>query len=173
MTVFEMAKKYYEKCTEIKEENPYLSSAYTNLAEIYKERGNVKECAMNYNSALKIDLENTNYDGIYYICTELAAIFKKRDLEKSLNYTLKALSCAKRLNEKFYIISSYTKAGECYYEMRNFEKSFKAFILAKKISEKEGIIPDNIDIIEKRTKELNMMLEDDVIKRILETTNAI
>ena len=169
----EMAKKYYEKCTEIKEENPYLSSAYTNLAEIYKERGNVKECAMNYNSALKIDLENTNYDGIYYICTELAAIFKKRDLEKSLNYTLKALSCAKRLNEKFYIISSYTKAGECYYEMKNFEKSFKAFILAKKISEKEGIIPDNIDIIEKRTKELNMMLEDDVIKRILETTNAI
>ena len=169
----EMAKKYYEKCTQIKNENPYLSSAYTNLAEIYKERGNVKDCAINYNSALKIDLENTNYDGIYYICTELAAIFKKRDLEKSLNYTLKALSSAKRLNEKFYIISSYVNAGECYYAMKNYEKAFKAFLLAKNISKKEGVIPDNIDIIEKRLKELNMMLEEEVIKRILESTNAI
>ena len=57
--------------------------------------------------------------------------------------------------------------------MKNYEKAFKAFLLAKNISKKEGVIPDNIDIIEKRLKELNMMLEEEVIKRILESTNAI
>ena len=169
----EMAKKYYEKCSAIKDENPYLSSAYTNLAEIYKETGNIKECAINYNNALKVDLKNTNYDGIYYICTNLALIFKKRDLEKSLNYTLKALSSAKRLNEKVYINSSYVNAGECYFEMKNYEKALKAFVLAEKTAEKEGFKPENEDFTSQRIKELKMLLEDDVVQKILESTNGI
>lgn len=169
----EMAKKYYLKCTEIKEKNPYLSSAYTNIAEIFKETGQIKECAQNYNNALKIDLENQNYDGIYYICTNLAEIFRKRDLEKSLNYSLKALSAAKRLNEDFYIISSYEKAAECYFGMQNYEKALKALLFAEKIITVKDIKYENIDTIEKRIKELKMLLEDDVVEKITESTNAV
>ena len=61
----------------------------------------------------------------------------------------------------------------CYFEMKNYEKALKAFVLAEKTAEKEGFKPENEDFTSQRIKELKMLLEDDVVQKILESTNGI
>ena len=139
---------YYNKCTEAASEsisdNTFLSSAYTNIAEIYREKNNIPESIKCFHSALKVDAALHNYDGIYYLCTRLADIYRITDSTKALDYYLKALSAAKRIKDNVYITESYKRIGDYYYSIKNLKQSLKAYLFAQKFAEQ---IDFNSDII--------------------------
>lgn len=123
---------FYQKCIRIsKKPSVYLSSSYTNVGEIFKEAGNLSKAIEYYKHAFKIDLEQSNYEGIYYISLKIAQAYEKLNHASVLNWLLKSLSAAKRTKEKLYISNAYKEVGN-YYAIRNeTEKARKAFSLAK------------------------------------------
>lgn len=152
---------YYEKCTQIQDgTNTFISSAYTNIAEIYKERGDYTGAYRNYRHALKYDSAASNYEGIYYLCIKLAGVCEKIKPELKLNFLLKALSAAKRIQDKFYIINSYIEAGDYYYKMRNDEKALKAYLHARKILVNQEYKPDDLRTIDTRIKDLKVRMPE-------------
>ena len=123
---------YYQKCTRTaKKPSVYLSSSYTNIGEILKETGNLDKAAEYYKLALKTDFEQSNYEGIYYICKRIAGVYEKTKPQSVLNWLLKALSAAKRTKDAIYISAAYNEVGEYYSKTNNIQKSQKAYELAK------------------------------------------
>lgn len=129
---------YYQKCT-TNVERPciYLSSAYTNIAQIIEEKGNTTKAVEYYKLGLKTDLAQSNYEGVYYICLKLANANETLNNQNVLNWLLKALSAAKRTKEKMYIINVYNKLGKYYKKTGSIEKSTKAYESAQKLQDKE------------------------------------
>ena len=82
--------------------------------------------------ALKTDLAQSNYEGIYYICLKLAQLYESINPSQVLNWLLKSLSAAKRTKDNHYITNAYNEAGDYYNNKANYQKSFKAYLLAHK-----------------------------------------
>ncbi len=162
------ALNYYEKCTELNDPaNTFISSAYTNIAEIYKERRDLSAAFKNYRLALKYDTEASNYEGIYYLCTKLAAVCAKVRPDLRLNFLLKALSAAKRIQDKFYIINSYIEVGDYYYKVKNDEKALKAYLLARNIlTAQEEFRPDDLKTIDVRIMDLKIRMDRELFKKL-------
>ncbi len=124
---------FYQKSVNTASENCiYKSAAYTNIAEIIKESGNLKMASDYYKMALKTDLAQSNYEGIYYICLKLAQLYESINPSQVLNWLLKSLSAAKRTKDNLYITNAYIEAGDYYNNKANYQKSFKAYLLAHK-----------------------------------------
>ena len=161
---------YYQKCTELNDgANTFISSAYTNIAEIYKERGDLSGAYKNYMLAFKYDSEASNYEGIYYLCTKLGAVCEKIKPELKLNFLLKALSAAKRIQDKFYIINSYIDVGDYYYKNKRDEKALKAYLYAKNIlSEQEEFKQEDLRAIDIRITDLKVRMNKEIFEQISE-----
>ena len=132
------ALNYYQKCINLsKKPSVYVSSSYTNLGEIMKETNNITKAIEYYKKGLKTDLEQSNYEGIYYICLKLARAYEDSAPDNVLNWLLKSLSAAKRTKENLYITNAYLEVGDYYYKKTENEKALKAFLLAQKYFEKQ------------------------------------
>ena len=124
---------FYQKCTQnATQPSVYLSSAFTNIGEILKEGGNNAKAIEYYKQALKTDLAQSNYEGVYYICKKIATTYEQIDNTQVLNWLLKSLSAAKRTGEKLYISQAYKEIGNYYSNIDDRVKSQKAYILADK-----------------------------------------
>lgn len=123
---------FYQKCVRFTEKpSAYLSSAYSNIGEILKESGNLNKALEYFKLSLKTDLENSNNEGVYYICRKIANTYEKTNPEQVLNWLLKALSAAKRTKEKIYIVAACKELGEYYASKNETEKAKKAFSMAQ------------------------------------------
>lgn len=150
-----------------KDENIYLSAAYTNIAEIIKASGNTTKAAEYYKLGLKIDFERSNYEGMYYICLKLAQLYETSLPEKVLDYLLKSLSAAKRTKEPIYITNAYIELGDYYFGKESYTKALKAFLLAKKhISE-----DDDSSSIDLRIDDIKANVSQDLIDKITDEVN--
>ena len=164
------ALEYYKKsisaCDDLKK-NPYLSAAYTNIAEIYSEAQDYKNAFRNFALALKIDSELQNYDGIYYLSSKLAKVSQKVKPELVLNFILKALGAAKRLQDRFYMVNSYLEAGDYYFSRKDFAKSLKAYFNARNVLLKGSFEKADLQRIDKKLDNLKNSLSPAEYERIL------
>ncbi len=162
---------FYQKSVQTASENCiYKSAAYTNIAEIIKETGNLKMASDYYKMALKTDIAQSNYEGVYYICLKLAHLYESLGPKHVLNWLLKSLSAAKRTKENLYITNAYIETGDYYNNNANYEKGFKAYLLAHKSimqmepsQEEHKSLEMRIDDIKKKlTKEQISKIEKEV-----------
>lgn len=149
-----------------KEDNIYLSAAYTNIAGIIKESGNFSKAADYYKMGLKTDLARSNYDGVYYICLKLAMLYEQAAPEKVLDFLLKSLSAAKRTKEHLYITNAYVELGDYYASKNENAKALKALLNAK------NYLADNEDSssIDLRINDLKLTLDGNIVQKIMEET---
>lgn len=124
---------FYQRCIKTaKKPTVYLSSSYTNIGEILKESGNLSKAVEYYKQALKTDLEQSNYEGIYYISLKIAKAYEKLNPQQALNWLLKSLSAAKRTKEELYISNAYKEVGDYYSKRNESDKAQKAYSMANK-----------------------------------------
>ena len=161
------ALEYYEKSINTSSvEDTSKSAAYTNIAEIVKEKGNLKQAVDYYKLALKCDLANSNYEGVYYLCLKLAQLAKSIQSENELNWLLKSLSSAKRCSDSLYTANAYIEIGDFYKRSKNYEKSYKAYLLAKRNMLNMNEYRQNEDIIIKRINTVKIKLDNEQISKI-------
>lgn len=149
------AVQFYLKCIDLGNnpaQNPYLSTALSNLADLYDEIGSTKQAVKYYNESIKIDTAQKNYNGLYISASHLAEIYAATDTNKAFEYYNKALEYAKQLNEPFYIVSTDLALADFCSLRRYFELAYKHLIDAKNLA-KESLTGDNIDKIEERIDE--------------------
>ena len=166
----ENALEFYQKSVRACDDlhlNSYLSAAYTNIAEIYAESGDEKKAFKNFALALKIDSELTNYDGIYYLSSKLAKISHNVKPELELNFILKALAAAKRLQDKFYMVNSYLEAGDFYFGVKNPEKALKAYSNAREILQNGNFEKKDLDEIDRKIENLKKSMPEADFENIL------
>ncbi len=166
----ENAMEFYQKSVQACDDfqkNPYLSSAYTNIAEICAESGDERKSFKYFAQALKIDSELANYDGIYYLCEKLAQIAHKIRPDLELNFVLKGLGAAKHLQDRFYIVNSYLRAGDCYFAAKNCEKALKAYLSAKDSLMQGDFDKNELAVIEKRLSEVKNLIPPADYERVL------
>ena len=148
--------QFYLKCIEISnnpKHNPYLSMALSNLADLYSEIGSSAQAIKYYNESISIDLTTKNYNGLYVSSSRLAEIYSSTDDNKAMEYYNDALSYARKLNEPFYIVSTFLELADFYSLRRNFEFAYKNLIEAYKLA-KTTLTQDNLDKIVSRLEEL-------------------
>lgn len=149
-----------------KEDNIYLSAAYTNIAGIIKESGNPSKAAEYYKLALKTDLSRSNYEGVYYICLKLAMLYEESEPQKVLDLLLKSLSAAKRTREPLYITNAYIELGDYYSSKNENAKALKALLNAKNYVSPQ----DDASSIDLRINDLKKTLDSTTIQNITKET---
>ncbi len=158
---------YQKSIRTAKEDNIYLSAAYTNIAEILKESGSLAKAEDYFKLGLKTDYERSNYEGMYYICLKLAQLYEEIAPQKVVDFLLKSLSSAKRTKESIYITNAYIELGDYYMVHHDDAKALKAFLLARKnISAEES--PESID---SRIFDLQARMNKELINKITDEVN--
>lgn len=159
---------YQRSIRTAKEGNIYLSAAYTNVGQIIREQGNPKKAADYYKMALKTDIANSNYEGVYYICLKLARLSEEIAPESVADWLLKSLSAAKRTKENIYITNAYLETGDYYFDKGDNQKALKAFLLAKKSLEKYEHSQESEQSIELRLNDLKSILPRNIIDKVIQ-----
>jgi len=108
----EAAIKLYKRCLDITKDNPYTSSALSNLAMIFEDTGARELAIKYYKDSLKIDESNKNLNGIYISSTKLFELFRRREPDTAVNYLNLAVKTASELNEPYYIMLSNIEYGD-------------------------------------------------------------
>ena len=132
----ELATKYYLRCVQVSNDptiNVFMSSAYANLAEISTINNNIIAAKMYYELSIDADKKQNNLEGLYYSYTKLAALYRNENPEKTHELLLKALSAAKRFDDISYAVSIYIEIGDNYLGTKDYKRSLKSYILAKRL----------------------------------------
>ena len=158
---------YQKSIRTAKDDNIYLSAAYTNIAEILKESGNLAKAEDYFKLGLKTDYERSNYEGMYYICLKLSQLYEKLAPAKVLDFLLKSLSSAKRTKEAIYITNAYIELGDYYTAHNENEKALKALLLAKTHLSAD----DEQRSIDLRIQDLQNRMNPNIVKKITEEIN--
>ena len=158
---------YQKSIRTAKEDNIYLSAAYTNIAEILKESGSLTKAEDYFKLGLKTDYERSNYEGMYYICLKLSQLYEVLAPEKVLDFLLKSLSSAKRTKEPIYITNAYIELGDYYMANNADAKALKALLLAKSQLAKD----ENSQSIDLRIQDLHNRMDKDLINKITDEVN--
>ena len=158
---------YQKSIRTAKDDNIYLSAAYTNIAEILKESGSLNKAEDYYKLGLKTDFERSNYEGMYYICLKLSQLYETLAPEKVLNFLIKSLSSAKRTKEKICIANAYIELGDYYIAHNSDVKALKALLLARKSLSKE----DDTQSIDLRIQDLQNRMDANLVKKITDEIN--
>lgn len=162
--------KYYQKCIEVSEDvtiNRYVSSAYSNLASIYSEQNNTAMAIKHYELAVDADKNLNNYEGLYFGYSKLAHIYQSRTPSKALEYLIKAMSAAKRLNDNFYCASAYLDLGDFYYNRKIDDKALKAYFLARKLILKQPN-SENVQRVNTRINDLKVRLGTSKFSKLID-----
>lgn len=157
---------FYKNCVEIqKEKNPFISSAYSNLAAIYED-ADAKDSAIKfYELSLAIDEENNNLNGIYLSSMKLASLNRRKNPETAFKFYNRAYETACKLNEVFYKVSSTLALGDFYLSSKNPEVALKKYLHAKATAE-GNLSEKNLNKIERRIEDLKIQLGEEKFNEI-------
>lgn len=157
---------FYKNCVEIqKEKNPFISSAYSNLAAIYED-ADAKDSAIKfYELSLAIDEENNNLNGIYLSSMKLASLNRRKNPETAFKFYNRAYETACKLNEVFYKVSSTLALGDFYISSKNPEAALKKYLHAKATAE-GNLSEKNLNKIERRIEDLKIQLGEEKFNEI-------
>ncbi len=158
---------YYKKCIEIKKDNNYLSRAMANLGELYDETGNTDLAIKYYEKSIEIDKQMNNYNGLYSSNRHLSEIFAPKDSAKSLEYLKQAFNYAKQLSEPYYIADVALEIGNFYLLRKDFENSFKYFVIAKNTA-KTSMSKDNSEKFESKIEYLKKFISQEQFENLRE-----
>lgn len=162
---FVQAFDYYNKCISMKDKNPYIASAYSNLASCYFENNNLSEAKKYFLRAYELEKSNNNYDGIYYNAYNIAKIYLEEKSDKAEEYLIEASKSADFLNEEYYIMESSLALGDYYYnDSKRIKEAlnyyYKALSTLKNPSVKE------VNLIEKRIQDMKLRLSTEDFEEI-------
>ena len=165
----EKAKEFYNLCINIKDEkvNSFLSSAYSNLGSIYLDEANEEEAVKLFNLAYKVDLDNSNAEGVYDSASKIALIFKRRDPQKALNFFEVALEASKHNKDKFFTVSAYLELGDFYYENKDDENALLNYINALELA-KVNLTKDNVNKINIRINDVKYRVGNEKFNKLSE-----
>ena len=158
---------YYKKCSDIKQNNNYLSRAMANLAELYDEIGNFNSAVKYYEQSISIDKENKNYNGLYSSTRHLSEIYSSKDSEKSLEYLKTALTYAKELNEPYYMTDTTSEIGNFYLLRNDFDNAYKYFLECCNIAG-ASFSKENTDIFTSKLDYLKKIAGETEFKKLQE-----
>lgn len=138
---FDMAQKYYLRCIQTSkdpQENYFIASAYSNLAGISLDNNSISAAKMYYELSIEADKKLNNYEGLYYSYSKLATLYKDDSPDKRYELLVKALAAAKRFDDITYAIAVYIEIGDYYFDIEDYKRSLKSFILAKTLAPQHG-----------------------------------
>lgn len=159
MSNFNVAIEYYKKCINLSKninENPYLSSVYSNVSVICEENGKIDYAIRYATESLNIDNETKNYDGIYNSSMRLAQLYSDTNSELKFKYLDMAKSAAEALDEPFYLVSVDLTIGDSNSRLSKYEEALnnynKALDAAKSVLSDSEINRIKIKIANIRSK---------------------
>lgn len=162
---------FYNKCINLSNDpknNKFLSSAYSNIATLYLEKNETDKASMNFEKAFEIDKRVNNAEGMYYASSKLASALQRKAPEKALKYFEQALSCAKTINDIFYIVSASLALGDFYYDQKQNEIALKYYITAYDLAE-NNFSRDNLNKINVRINDIKFRLGVEKFEELSET----
>ena len=164
----EPAFEYYNKCLSIDEHNSYKAAAYSNLGSCHYEKGEIEEAENCFLNAYKLEKENNNYEGIYYVASYLAKIYiELHNNDKAYNYLTEAKQSAEFINEDYYILEATIALGDFYYDDKEKNKeALTEYLKAQKIAQNMGTI--DINKIQERIEDMKLRMNSFDIQEIEE-----
>ena len=158
---------YYQKCINIATDgNIYSSSAYANMGEIVRDTGDIKKAEELFKLGLKIDLKNSNFEGVYYICLKLARLFRESTGNNVSDWLLKSLSAAKKTKENMYIVNAYLELGDYYFDCKEFEKATKFYLYAEKYIQSSRDSQEAGENVYYKMERLKRFVPDNIIEKV-------
>ncbi len=164
----EKAFKLYLRCVNTSNDvgiNSYLSSAYSNIAEIYEDQNAPDKAIRYYEEAAKADEQQQNWDGLYFECTKITAFYQKKSHAVAMSFAQKALDAAKNLENSMYIASSYVQLGDCQYQNKLIKEALSSYLNAKLSfsGETNSSFTDKVDV---RIENVKKLLPEQVVSQI-------
>lgn len=132
---------YYLRCIQSLNnpaENHFISSAYSNLAEISMFNKNISAAKMYYELSINADETQNNYEGLYYTHLKFASVFEKDDPQKAFELLSKALTYAKKTDDVRFVITAYLSVGDFYLLQKDLKNSLKSYCIAKTFAPKNA-----------------------------------
>lgn len=165
-----LALEYYQKCIDLSDDdklNKYLSAAYSNIATLHLEKNEKDSAAKYFTKAYEIDERHDNYDGMYFSASKLAQMNQKNNPEKALEYFNNAKTCAKNLNDTFYMASAALATGDFYYGQKHNEQALKEYLSAFEVA-KNNFSKDNLNKIQMRIDDIKFRIGSEQFKKVEE-----
>lgn len=165
---------YYKQCVEIeKKRNPYIATAYLNLAGIYEEAGVLDSAEKFYETNLQIELENKNLSGVYQASMKIATLNRKNNPQKALSFYEKAYNSAKELGEINYQVASTMAMGDFYLFAKDNATALRKYLNAQKIAQGK-MSEKNLQKINRRIEDMKLQLGEIQFNEIVNgITNGI
>lgn len=163
--------EFYNKCITLSNDpknNKFLSSAYSNIATLYLEKNDTDNATTNFEKAFEIDKRVNNIEGMYYASSKLASALQRKAPEKALKYFEQSFSCAKSINDIFYIVSASLALGDFYYDQKQNEIALKHYIFAQDLAE-NNFSKDNLNKINIRINDIKFRLGVERFEELTET----
>lgn len=154
---YDMALKYYLKNVDTSTDaglNTFLSASLSNIAAIYEERSEQEKAVEYYEKSLEADISANNLEGQYEILSKLGDIyFETGNYPSAAKCFYRELTIAKQINDPYKIAMSYIDIGDIFLFEKNYEKTIRAFILAKKSIE-NTVSTDSKEKIDRRFRQI-------------------
>lgn len=161
----EAAIKLYKRCLDITRDNPFMSSAMTNLAMIFEDTGAKDLAVKYYKDSLKIDETNNNHNGIYISSTKLFELNRRKDPQAAAEYLNLAVDAAKKLGEPYYIMVSNIEAGDFSVIKKDYKIALSAYKTALHYAGENKYL-ENVDKINTRINDLKIRLGEEEFIRL-------
>ena len=164
------AAQFYKKCIDVDnnpKNNPYLSMALANIAELYDEAGATEQAIRYYKESIDIDLETKNYNGLYYSSAHLGEIYSSINETEAFQYMNKALEYAKLLKEPYYEAQACIDIGDFYFKKRQHDLAYKYYSAAYKVA-KISFTNDNLNKISSRIDDIKRKLPESEFAKLQE-----
>jgi tetratricopeptide (TPR) repeat protein len=154
---YDMALEFYANNADMSDNteiNPFLSASYSNMAAIFEEKGELENTIKYYEKALEVDTAENNLEGQYEALSKLGDVyFETGNYAAAAKCFYGGLSVAKKINDPYRIAMSYIDVGDFFLSEKSYEKTIKAYILAKKTIE-NTVSTDSKEKIERRLREV-------------------
>lgn len=162
-----LAAQFYKKCISQTNNNPYISKAMMNLAQLYDEQGDVQHAIKYYKESMELDKASKNYNGLYYSSIHLGEIFSSSNENLTLKYFNDALNYAQKLNDPFYIAQIHLELGDFYIQKHKNELAYQNFLKALNIG-KKSFTKENLEKVELRFKDMQKSLSKEQYEKLQE-----
>lgn len=156
----------YLKCVGLQcTPNKYTALSYSNLGEIYADKGMIDEAKNNFQKANELEKNLGNDYGAYYTLSKIVELTPKEDKETRLKLMNEARGYAINARDNEAIISSTVAIGDMFYDYAMPKDAlieyYNLYIQGKDIIE-----PSNLEKLKARIKDLKVRLTKEEFEEI-------